>query len=561
MKVMIATINSKYAHTSLGVYAVAGYLRATTEHEVSVKEYALQTPLLSVLADIQPVQPQVLCLAVYIWNKNEILQLADMVKKVLPDCKIVLGGPEVSFHAECILQKYAFVDYIVQGEGEEATRNLLLALNTSAPMVSVSYREHISSEIAVVEDLDTLPFIYEYLPELDLSNRIVYYESSRGCPYSCSYCLSGISHLVRHRSVDKVLRELQWFINRKVRQVKFVDRTYNLDIKHYLPIMEFLAAADTDTNFHFEIKADILSEQVVDFLSKVPLGRFQLEIGIQSTHAPTLQAINRQNNFEKLANNVVRLLENKNMHIHVDLIAGLPHESYEDFKTSFNQVYALGADMLQLGFLKILHGSQISSELIQHNYQYMMEPPYEVLQNKYISYEQLRRLKLVEDLLEKYHNSGLYKHSLPRIIACFADAFDFFEQLSYFVEQNGMQLQNLSTKTTLKLLLDFVRSSLTTRSEELVECLHLDVFVAGEGWRKEFFVSPLDDAQEDFLNFFRNEDIVRKYLPNYQTQTWRQIKKNYPMEIFKINSRTIYIFDVTDSKLVEVDERDFYGTL
>lgn len=563
MKVLIATVNSKYAHTSLGIYAVAGYLRALTEHEILIEEYTIQTPILTILANIYPHRPQVLGLAMYIWNKNEILQLAALVKKVLPTCKIILGGPEASFNSSEILKHNPAIDYIVMGEGEQSMRELLEALecNKSLPL-SVATYEHIGSEIAMVENLDELPFVYKLLPHLDLDNHIVYYESSRGCPYRCSYCLSGISRMVRKRSLHKVFEELQWFIDKNVRQVKFVDRTYNLDINHYLPIMQFLAQAKTTTNFHFEIKADNLTQEVIEFLKSVPKGRFQFEVGIQSTHSETLEAINRQNDFKKICNNIAQILSFENIHVHVDLIAGLPYEDYATFQKSFNQVYALQADMLQLGFLKILHGSIIEQQILEHDYQYMPAPPYEVVANKYINYEELRRLKLIEDLVEKYYNSGKYKKSIKSLVALFGNAFDFYEQFAIFVEQSGKYLQSFGDKTNTVILLDFIKTKLPTIYLELEEMVHLDVFTQQYGWRQEVFVSKIEDKKEEFLEFFRNETVLKKYLPEYITAPWRQIKKYYPMEIFNIDNReVIYILLMSSNRLIEVDERDFYGSL
>ena len=564
MKILVTTINSKYVHTGLGIYAVAGYLRAQNRHEVAVKEYTIQTPLLSILADIEPLAADIVGLAVYIWNKEQCLALSQMIKAVRPNCKIVLGGPEVSFNAPDILRNNPHIDYVIQGEGEQVLAQLAAAIadGTSTALDGVSGQEALSDKIAVVDNLDSLPFAYKYLNDVDMEGRILYYESSRGCPYRCSYCLSGISHRVRLRSVPSAISELQWLIDKKVKQVKFVDRTYNLTKEHYLPIMRYLAAQDTATNFHFEIKADLLTPDILEFLATVPKGRFQLEIGIQTTYAPALAAINRRNDWELLQQNIKKLLGFGNMHIHVDLIAGLPYETYAAFQQSFNDVYALGADMLQLGFLKILHGASIGAQIAEHGYKYMAVPPYEVLANNYITYPQLRRLKLIEDLTEKYYNSGLYKNVLPRILCAYPQAFDFFAEFSVFLEERQLHLQSLSTKSDLKLLLEFLADKIPENYAELVELLRLDAFVAQLGFAADLLDSKIALHNEALVKFFGNDDNIRKYCPTYRFINWRQVKKFYPMEIFELGGRErIFMLDVAQARLIEIAKEDFYRVI
>ena len=245
-------------------------------------------------------------------------------------------------------------------------------------------------------NLDRLPFPYPDLEEIVSRHKIVYYEASRGCPFHCAYCLSGISHSVRRRRLSLVLADMDRFMQAGVKLVKFVDRTYNLDESYYLPIMEYLASADTDAVFHFEIKADILSRKVIDFLKTVPRGRFQLEIGVQSTNPEVLQAVGRQDNWERLRENVSSLLDAGNMHIHMDLIAGLPLENLNSFASSFNDVYGLHPHALQLGFLKVLPGTVMDREALRHGMVYMDQPPYEILSNRYVTYKEIRFLKILE---------------------------------------------------------------------------------------------------------------------------------------------------------------------
>lgn len=565
MKVLLTTLNSKYIHANLGIYSIAAYARAKQlEADIKIREYTVQTPPLSLLADIYALQPDIVAMAVYIWNKEESLKLLAMIHEVLPQCIIVVGGPEVSFDAKVLLEQNSFVDYVVQGEGEEVFADFLRCQMYGLPLpAAISHRRHISAEIAQIANLDNLPLAYhDSLLTGDNANKIVYYESSRGCPYSCSYCLSGISRNVRYRSLDLVLSELDYFIGLNVKQVKFVDRTYNLDVNHYLPIMQHLAQVDTATNFHFEIKADLLTEQLLDFLATVPKGRFQFEIGIQSTHEPTLQAIGRSNNFAHLAYNIKKLLSFGNIHLHTDLIAGLPYEGWDEFAKSFNDVYKLGAEHLQLGFLKMLSGSNIKQQVAEHDYKYMQVPPYEVLSNKYLSYSQLRQLKIIEDVLEKYHNSSKYSHSLQFIIAdCYDnDAFAFYNKLSLFAEQHNKHLAALSSRSNMQLLKEFVQCFHADKALYILQLLHLDSFEVQEGWRCEEFNSIIDSEQynEVFMNFWRDELRVKKYLPDYNLNSWRQIKKLYPMEIFMLDKQRIYMLDSKNSRLIEIAGEDFY---
>ena len=405
MQVVLSAINSKYIHTGLGLRYVGEYAK-TQGHEVTLIEETINTPILAVLEKIMAVPAQVYGFSVHIWNKPFVFKLIRMLRKLRPQAAIVIGGPEVAFDAERIFAELPQADYIVQGEGELVFSELLQYLaGGGAVSQHIAYREgeqvNLNGGITVIEDMSLLPFPYPDLEKMLAEHKIVYYECTRGCPFNCAYCLSSISRSVRKRPLELVLRDLDRFIAAGVPLVKFVDRTYNLDEKYFLPMMQHLAQADTNATFHFEIKADILSERVMDFLATVPKGRFQLEVGIQSTHQPTLKAINRQDNWEKLAANVKRLLSFGNMHIHVDLIAGLPYEDLPTFAKSFDDVYGLGADMLQLGFLKVLPGTQMRRETEQHDLRYMDEPPYEILATKYMPYEDMLYLKHLDNILAR----------------------------------------------------------------------------------------------------------------------------------------------------------------
>ena len=543
MQVVLSAINSKYIHTGLGLRYVGEYAKAQG-HEVILIEETINTPILAVLEKIMAVPAQVYGFSVHIWNKQFVFKLIRMLRKLRPQAAIVIGGPEVAFDAEKIFAELPQADYIVQGEGELVFSELLeyLAGGGSVPQ-HIAYREgeqvNLNGGITVIDDMSLLPFPYLDLERMLAEHKIVYYECTRGCPFNCAYCLSGISRSVRKRPLELVLRDLDRFIAAGVPLVKFVDRTYNLDEKYFLPMMEHLAQADTNATFHFEIKADILSEQVMDFLATVPKGRFQLEIGIQSTHQPTLKAINRQDNWEKLSANVKRLLSFGNMHIHVDLIAGLPYEDLPTFAQSFDDVYGLGADMLQLGFLKVLPGTQMRRETEQHDLRYMDEPPYEILATKYMPYEDMLYLKHLDNILDQTANSGGFKYTLRALLrASGMTAFAFYRKLTQWWVKAGFYPQTHNVKGVAAILKQFIEENYVEQQTELLEILRFDVFCEIPQWRPEWLKWQTEAIFEVVSAFWRDEEKVRRYIPAYKFSSWRQIHKLYPIELFKADWET-----------------------
>lgn len=543
MQVVLSAINSKYIHTGLGLRYVGEYAKAQG-HEVTLIEETINTPILAVLEKIMAVPAQVYGFSVHIWNKQFVFKLIRMLRKLRPEAAIVIGGPEVAFDAERIFTELPQADYIVQGEGELVFSELLeyLAGGGAVPQ-HIAYREgeqvNLNGGITVIDDMSLLPFPYPDLERMLAEHKIVYYECTRGCPFNCAYCLSGISRSVRKRPLELVLRDLDRFIAAGVPLVKFVDRTYNLDEKYFLPMMEHLAQADTNATFHFEIKADILSEHVMDFLATVPKGRFQLEIGIQSTHQPTLKAINRQDNWEKLAENVKRLLSFGNMHIHVDLIAGLPYEDLPTFAKSFDDVYGLGADMLQLGFLKVLPGTQMRRETEQHDLRYMDEPPYEILATKYMPYEDMLYLKHLDNILDQTANSGGFKYTLRALLhASGMTAFAFYRKLTQWWVKAGFYPQTHNAKGVAAILKQFIEENYVEQQTELLEILRFDVFCEIPQWRPEWLKWQTEAIFEAVSAFWRDEEKVRRYISAYKFSSWRQIHKLYPIELFKADWET-----------------------
>lgn len=541
MQVLLTAINSKYIHTGLGIRYVGEYAKENG-HKVDLLEETINSPILAVLEKIMEHKADVFGFSVHIWNKPFVFKLISMLHKLRPEAKIVVGGPEVAFDAERIFTELPVIDYIIQGEGELVFTALLNSMgnNGSVPQ-HIAYvkngKVELNGGITVVEDLSILPFPYPDLVKINNEHKIVYYECTRGCPFNCAYCLSGISRQVRKRPLELVLRDLDRFIAAGVSLVKFVDRTYNLDEKYFLPMLQHLAAADTDATFHLEIKADILTDKVLDFLATVPKGRFQMEIGIQSTHQETLKAINRQDNWTRLASNVRRLLSFGNMHIHVDLIAGLPYEDLPTFAKSFNDVYGLEADMLQLGFLKVLPGTQMRKETEKHGLLYMDEPPYEILATKYMPYADMQFLKRLENVLDQTGNSGSFKHILKILISKNGgDAFAFYKELTRWWVDNGFYPQTHNAKGTAEIIYKYINEHYSVaEASALVEVLRYDVFISVPGWKPVWLAWNTEAIFEKVSDFWRNEKLVRRYIPDYKFSSWRQIHKNYPVELFKYN--------------------------
>lgn len=543
MQVVLSAINSKYIHTGLGLRYVGEYAKKQG-HDVCLIEETINTPILAVLEKIMKQQAQAYGFSVHIWNKPFVFRLVRMLRKLRPQAAIVIGGPEVAFDAGRIFAELPEADYIVQGEGELVFSELLEFLKSGGTVPKhVAWHKDgavfANGGITVVEDMSLLPFPYPDLEAVLAEHKIVYYECTRGCPFRCAYCLSGISRSVRKRPLDLVLRDLDRFIASGVPLVKFVDRTYNLDESYFLPMMQHLAAAKTNATFHFEIKADMLSERVLSFLETVPKGRFQLEIGIQSTHQETLEAINRQDNWQRLAANVRRLLAYGNMHIHVDLIAGLPYEDLPTFAKSFNDVYSLEAHMLQLGFLKVLPGTQMRRETLQHGLLYMDEPPYEILATKYMPYEDMQYLKHLDNILDQTANSGNFKYTLRALLKrSEMDAFGFYKQLVNWWVKAGHYPQTHNAKGVAAILLQFIQENYADKADILIEILRFDAFCILPQWRPEWLRWNTERIFDVVSAFWRDEKQVQRYIPGYKFSSWRQIHKAYPIELFQADWQT-----------------------
>ena len=452
MKFLLAAINAKYIHSNPGVYSLRAFARTKIPWaDIEIGEYTINHQMDLILQDIYRRKPDFIGFSCYIWNISYIMEIVRDVKKVLPEAEIWLGGPEVSYDAKKVLTREPDVRGIMRGEGEltftELVRSYLKREELCAASLDLDHIPGITYRAEsgeVVErgpqrllSLDEIPFYYDDMAGFE--NRIVYYESSRGCPFSCSYCLSSIDKTVRFRSLDLVLPELQFFLDHKVPQVKFVDRTFNCKRDHTLGIWRYLVEHDNGiTNFHFEVSADIFDEEELELIGKMRPGLIQLEIGVQSTNPDTIKEIHRHMDLVKLKQAVDRVYDYRNTHQHLDLIAGLPYENYESFMRSFDDVYRMRPDQLQMGFLKVLKGSYMEEQVAAYDLKYRGIPPYEVLSTKWLPYSDVIRLKGVEDMVEVYYNSGQFPATMKLLEKKFARPSEIFTSLAEYYEKNGL---------------------------------------------------------------------------------------------------------------------------
>ena len=483
MKILLGAVNAKYIHSNLAVYS----LRASAgeyRDDILLREYTINQQEDEILKDIWKNQPALICFSCYIWNISFVKEIIHDVHKLFPQVPIWVGGPEVSYDAVAFLEENPQVTGVMKGEGEATFCDVLsyyygvgkyssladipgIALRQGTEIVDNPWRE--------VLDLSTLPFPYEDMDGFD--HKIIYYESSRGCPFSCSYCLSSVDKKLRFRDTELVKKELQFFIDRKVPQVKFVDRTFNCSHRHAMEIWKYIKEHDLGiTNFHFEVAADLLNDEELELIATMRPGLIQLEIGVQSTNPQTIEAIHRKMDFSKVSACVRKVQEGRNIHQHLDLIAGLPYEDYESFCRSFNDVYALEPEQLQLGFLKVLKGSYMHEMAESYECRYKEKEPYEVLSTKWLPYEDILKLKQVESMVEVYYNSRQFSHTLPFLVEKFSCAFDFYLSLGAFYEEKGYEEISHSRMRRYEILLEFLKEKTKISLEEVQRLLTIDLY-------------------------------------------------------------------------------------
>ena len=483
MRTILVAINAKYIHSNLAVYSLRAYAKPYRE-AITIAEYTINQQMNDILMDLYKKKPDMLCFSCYIWNLTYVENIIREIRKIMPDVPIWVGGPEVSYDAKDVLERLPEVTGVMFGEGEETFLELMQYYHKEGKSLKeidgIAYRDE-QQEICqnpwrTVIDLSTVPFVYEDME--DFKNKIIYYESSRGCPFSCSYCLSSVDKCLRFRDLELVKKELQFFIDEEVPQVKFVDRTFNCNHKHAMEIWKYLMEHDKGiTNFHFEVAADLLNEEELQLIEQMRAGLIQLEIGVQSTNERTIKEIRRTMKFSEVARIVRRINEKKNVHQHLDLIAGLPHEDLESFKKSFNDVYRLCPEQLQLGFLKVLKGSYMEDQKESYGLVYQSRPPYEVLYTNWLSYKDVLELKMVEEMVEVYYNSGQFLYTLRQLRKEFDSPYEMYYELGKYYETKNLHMMSHSRVKRYEILLDFIRELRTDREELYRELLVFDLYL------------------------------------------------------------------------------------
>lgn len=534
MKILLVACNAKYIHSNLAVYDLQAYASDYADHIV-LKEYTINQQKDDIMRDIYLEHPDVVCVSCYIWNLSFVKELMADLIKILPGADFWAGGPEVSYDAEKFLTENSEFKGVMVGEGEETFKELAGYYVEKNPqdlknMTGICYRDGdqiIHNGWRQIMDLSSIPFIYKDLSEF--KNRIIYYESSRGCPFSCSYCLSSIDKKLRFRDTETVKKELQFFIDNKVPQVKFVDRTFNCKHDHAMAIWKYINEHDNGvTNFHFEISADLLREEELQEMSTMRPGLIQLEIGVQSTNPDTIKAIHRTMDFEKLKGIVDRIHSFGNIHQHLDLIAGLPYEDYDSFRNSFNDVYALKPQQLQLGFLKVLKGSHMMEMCREYGIVYKTQEPYEVLSTKWLDYDHVLKLKTVENMVEVYYNSGQFQNTLEYLEKFFPDAFSIYERLGSFYMEKGYGDISHTRMRRYEILLEFLEDMPEISVDQVKDQMVYDLYLRENLKSRPGFARDQKPFERQIWDFRKREKVA----------------KNAHVEVFA--DGTVLLFDYAD---------------
>ena len=514
MKILLAACNAKYIHSNLAVYDLKAY-SSDYDKEVFLREYTINQPKDEILKDIYGSGADVVCFSCYIWNISFVRELIRDLAKILPETAFWAGGPEVSYDAEKFLTEMPEMTGVLVGEGEKTFHDLLEyyidGKGSLGEIRGIAYRD--GEEIRhngwrELMNLSEIPFVYQHLEKFE--NRIIYYESSRGCPFSCSYCLSSIDKKLRFRDLELVKKELQFFLDHKVPQVKFVDRTFNCKHEHAMAIWKYILEHDNGvTNFHFEVSADLLRDEEMDLMAKMRPGLIQLEIGVQSTNQETIRAIHRHMDLDKLERCVDRVHSFRNIHQHLDLIAGLPYEDYDTFHRSFNDVYQMKPDQLQLGFLKVLKGSLMKEEAEKYGIVHKEKEPYEVLSTRWLPYGDVLKLKAVESMVEVYYNSGQFQHTLEYLVPLAKDAFTFYESLGAFYEKKGYSEISHSRMRRYEILLEYLQEETDVSVEKASQKMLYDLYLR-EKLKKRPSFAPDQKVYETAIWDYRKANHISK---------------------------------------------------
>lgn len=573
MKVLLAAINAKYIHSNLGIYSLKTYGEKMLKEwglaeqaEISLAEYTINHQMEQILQDIYKRKPDVIGFSCYIWNISYVKVILADIKKVLPDVKIWAGGPEVSYHGEAFLKEEPAVDLVMMGEGEITFAHFLKALlegedlkQVPGLMVRNADGTFTDTGFRQVMDMSQIPFPYAFMDMKELEHRIIYYESSRGCPFSCAYCLSSIDKKLRFRSLDLVLPELEWFLQAKVPQVKFVDRTFNCKKSHAMAIWQYIRDHDNGvTNFHFEIAADLLDKDELDLLSTMRPGLVQLEIGVQSTNEKTLEAIRRKTDIEEIREITETINSWHNIHQHLDLIAGLPWEDLESFKKSFNDVYEMEPEQLQLGFLKVLKGSYMEELIPTCDLLYSAAPPYEVLCTKWLSYGDVLELKDIEEMTEVHYNSRQFTCTLKELEKEFDTPYEMFSFMAGYYNKNHLFGINHSRIARYEILWKIIQERLekngkcetqgkpenggvSEKLEQYRDLLMTDLYLRENVKSRPTFARDLSDFKDFVREFFQREEKTPEHLSGYEGYDSRQMAKMAHLE--PLRDGTYLLFD------------------
>lgn len=536
-KIVLTAINSQYVHLNVAVRYLKKYVEKNSDIKLDIYETNINNQLMNIIKDLFEKQPDMIIFSTYIWNKEYVFSITKELKKILPDVKIALGGPEVSYEWDKIMAENQEIDYIFTGEGEKVLLNFFT--KDISEVKGVVYREgerlKYNGIEPLIENLDIIPFPYDD-EELQDRTKIFYYESSRGCPFNCSYCMSSIDKSVRYYSIDRTKEDLKRFIDSPIKLLKFVDRTFNLSKEKYMAIWRFLLENYREgITFHFEINANIFDDETLDFLETVPKGYFQFEIGVQTIDAQAMKSIGRINKLEKLEHNIRRI--SRNIHLHLDLIAGLPYETYDKFRESFDYVHRLKPEMIQLGFLKLLKGTKMYDEREKYGYKYFSKPPYEVFSNEFISFAEMVKLKNLEKVLDFYYNSEKFPESVQWIIENhYESAFSFYEDVAEYFDKRGYLKVSHKESTLFTLLYEFYLDKGLKDREIFVEYLKYDYLMLGKtGFYPEWFKSEKDGELYDELIRERNYKSIREGHKNSELE-------RFSYNIFTKEFEDIYVF-------------------
>ena len=561
MKILLTAINAKYIHSNLAVYSLKAY---SQDEGVELAEYTINQRSEDILMDIYKRRPDVLCFSCYIWNLDVVEELVRELGKLMPDLVIWLGGPEVSYDARDVLCRLPMVRGVMKGEGEETFAELCKIYRCSKHtdeelenLAGITFRRAdgtiIENPWREVMDLSKVPFVYQRIE--DFEHKIVYYESSRGCPFSCSYCLSSVDKRLRFRNLELVKQELQFFLDHEVPQVKFVDRTFNCKHDHAIAIWKYIAEHDNGiTNFHFEVAADLLNEEELKILEGMRPGLVQLEIGVQSTNPDTIRAIRRTMDFDKVSEVVARIQKKGNIHQHLDLIAGLPYEDIQRFARSFDDVYELKPEQLQLGFLKVLKGSYMEEQQKTYGLEHKSRPPYEVLYTKWLSYEDVIRLKGIEEMVEVYYNSRQFTHTIEALEQEYTSSFEMYDRLREYYEEKGYGSVQHKRSARYDILLSYILYHHPKKVQYYRELLIYDYYLRENAKTRPEFAGEYKVSKEELRTFYENEEEKRKYLVNYQAYDRNQMRKMTHLEYFSYFGKYI-LFDYMEKNPLNQEAR------